>query len=120
MLVVPPWRPASPSHTALPRSRGEAILVQRYISTRPMFTNLRELQFVAQQQQQQAAAAAAASASGAGAGGAESAAAAEAEAEAAADLAALRGLSSLYKSILATLREEAVVIEQVQTEGLGG
>ena len=86
--------------------------MQRYISTRPMFTNLRELQFVAQQQQQQqqAAAAAAAAASTAGAGSAEAVAA---EAEAAADLAALRGLSGLYKGILGAMRDEAVVIEQV-------
>lgn len=88
-------------------SRGESILVQRYISTRPMFTNLRELQYAAQQQQQQAAAAAAAAGeAGGGSGGAEAA-------EAAADAAALRGLSSLYKSILGTMRDEAVVIEQV-------
>ncbi|KAL4458016.1 hypothetical protein ABPG75_012881 [Micractinium tetrahymenae] len=86
-------------------SRGEAILVQRYISTRPMFTNLRELAFAQQQQQQQQEAAAAAAG-----GGSEAEAL---EAEAATDLAALRGLSSLYKSILSTLRDEAVVIEQV-------
>lgn len=101
---------------APPCSRGEAILVQRYISTRPMFTNLRELQFAAQQQQQQqqAAAAAAAAASTAGAGSAEAAAA---EAEAAADLAALRGLSGLYKGILGAMRDEAVVVEQVRWGG---
>jgi hypothetical protein len=97
----------------LPCSRGEAILVQRYISTRPLFTNLRELQFAAAHQQQHQAVAGA----GGGAGAAYLAqAAAEAEA-AAADLAALRGLSSLYKSILSTMRDEAVVIEQVRGRG---
>ena len=103
-------------------SRGEAILVQRYISTRPMFTNLRELQFVAaQQQQQQQQAAAGGGGGGSSSSGAAGSAQAAAEAEAvAADLAALRGLSSLYKSILSTMRDEAVVIEQVGGQGRAG
>ncbi|PSC72605.1 exocyst complex component sec10 [Micractinium conductrix] len=87
-------------------SRGEAILVQRYISTRPMFTNLKELQATAASQ---AAAAAAAAALAVGTPDSEEAL----EAEAAADAAALRGLANLYKHLLGTLRDEAVVIEQV-------
>jgi hypothetical protein len=84
------------------------LVLQRYISTRPMFTNLRELHFgagapaanaqqpqQAQQQQQR---------------GAEGGPPPDQQAAA---VAALRGLSSLYKSILGTMREEAVVMEQV-------
>ena len=100
----PPPHPALPACPTRACSRGEDLLVQRYISTRPMFTNLREAQFVAQQQAAQAAQAA---------GGAAVDEAAAADAAAAADLASLRGLSGLYKGILLAMRDEAVVIEQV-------
>jgi hypothetical protein len=80
-----------------PGSRGEDILAQRYISTRPLFTSPRELQFVQQRQQLQAAAAARE-----GEEGGEPA-----------DAAVLSALGGFYRAILAAMRDEAVVVEQV-------
>ncbi|KAL4853455.1 Exocyst complex component SEC10b [Chlorella vulgaris] len=97
-------------------SQGESMLVHRYISTRPMFTSLRELQFVQQQQQLQASAAAAAAAALGSSGNAaaqQAAAAAQAGELSAADLSSLRALSSFYKGLLSAMRDEAVVLEQV-------